>query len=174
MHDPAGIFLGDVQKAAKNFTFYAKKEERLGRGSVRKRRRAGAPFARLHRQTASTTTKGAGVFPPCGKMGARSGPQPAGRSAKRSGRIVVAPAAPSAFFLASASKGTPSRCKQLRPEILRKRTKKRSCKQFACRTAFLLFLSKFWGATACTGKASLLMRMQGETPKAPFVVVKAV
>ena len=59
-----------------------------------------------------------------------------GRSAKRSGRIVVAPAAPSAFFLASASKGTPSRCKQLRPEILRKRTKKRSCKQFACRTAF--------------------------------------
>ena len=26
--------------------------------------------------------------------------------------------------------------KQLRPEILRKRTKKRSCKQFACRTAF--------------------------------------
>ena len=69
MHDPAGIFLGDVQKAAKNFTFYAKKEERLCRGSVRKRRRAGAPFARLHRQTASTTTKGAGVFPPCGKMG---------------------------------------------------------------------------------------------------------
>ncbi len=43
--------------------------------------------------------------------------------------------------------------------------KERSCKQFACRTAFWLFLSKFWGATACTGKASLLMRMQGETPK---------
>ena len=139
------FFWGDVQKAAKNFTFYAKKEERLGRGSVRKRRRAGAPFARLHRQTASTTTKGAGVFPPCGKMGARSGPQPAGRSAKRSGRIVVAPAAPSAFFLASASKGTPSRCKQLRPEILRKRTKKRSCKQFACRTAFCVSCVKISG-----------------------------
>ena len=43
--------------------------------------------------------------------------------------------------------------------------KERSCKQIACRTALLLFLSKFWGATACTGKASLLMRMQGKTPK---------
>ena len=33
------------------------------RGSVRKQRREGPPFARLHRQTASTTTKGAfGVF----------------------------------------------------------------------------------------------------------------
>ena len=122
-----------------------KKQHSVGRGSVRKRRRAGAPFARLHRQTASTTTKGAGVFPPCGKMGARSGPQPAGRSAKRSGRIVVAPAAPSAFFLASASNGTPSRCKQLRPEILRKRTKKRSCKQFACRTAFCVSCVKISG-----------------------------
>ena len=43
--------------------------------------------------------------------------------------------------------------------------RKRSCKQIACRTAFLFFSSKFRGATACTGKASLLMRMQGKTPK---------
>ena len=43
--------------------------------------------------------------------------------------------------------------------------KERSCKQFACRTAFLFFSSKFRGATACTGKASRLMRMQGKTPK---------
>ena len=43
--------------------------------------------------------------------------------------------------------------------------RKRSCKQFACRTAFLFFSSKFRGATACTGKASRLMRMQGKTPK---------
>ena len=35
--------------------------------------------------------------------------------------------------------------KQLRPEILRKRTKKRSCKQIACRTAFCVSCVKISG-----------------------------
>ena len=71
--------------------FFAEKPRRLGRGS-RKRRRAGAPFARLHRQTALTTTKVPGFSRLAGKWGQ------------------VWSAAPSAFFLASASKGTASSC----------------------------------------------------------------
>ena len=79
----------------------------LSRGAVRKRRREAAAFAVSRRQSALTTTKGAGAAKP---RRPRWGLRPAGRSAKRSGRTLVAPAAPAALFLALPSKSPASWC----------------------------------------------------------------
>ena len=76
-------------------------ERPFSRGAVRKRRREKGAFAVSQRQSALTTTKGAGAAKP---RRPRWGLRPAGRSAKRSGRTLVAPAAPAALFLALPSK----------------------------------------------------------------------
>ncbi len=74
------------------------KRRGVSRGAVRKRRREKGDFAVSRRQSALTTTKGAGAAKP---RRPRWGLRPAGRSTKRSGRTLVAPAALRRFSLRS-------------------------------------------------------------------------
>ena len=83
------------------------KRRGVSRGAVRKRRREKGDFAVSRRQSALTTTKGAGAAKP---RRPRWGLRPAGRFAKRSGRTLVAPAGPAALFLALPSKSPASWC----------------------------------------------------------------
>ena len=94
-----------------NIKSAAGKSPPIGRGAVRKRRREKGDFAVSRRQSALTTTEGAGAAKP---RRPRWGLRPAGRSAKRSGRTLVAPAAPAALFLVLPSKSPTSWCGAVR------------------------------------------------------------
>ena len=94
-----------------NIKSAAGKSPPIGRGAVRKRRRETGDFAVSRRQSALTTTKGAGAAKP---RRPRWGLRPAGRFAKRSGRTLVAPAGPAALFLVLPSKSPISWCGAVR------------------------------------------------------------